>query len=144
MGNAALYEGWASTPIVLSEIRFDRQRLIASNCAPFKDRVRPIPAIGVRTDEWPLPEVQQPASAVTGERTGALGAIRAARRSISSSGVRSGENAQHTVAHLGLNLGDGFGTDAPRFMKAHAACAIGLENAVDHNAVEVHVRIELS
>ncbi len=34
------------------------------------------------------------------------------------------------------------GTDAPGFMKAHAACAIGLENAVEHNAVEVHVGIE--
>ena len=41
MGNPALYEGCASTPIVLTEIRCDRQRLIASNCALFKDRVRP-------------------------------------------------------------------------------------------------------
>jgi len=54
----------------------------------------------------------------------------------------AGENAQQTVAHLGLNLGDGFGTDAPGFMKAHAACAIGLENAVDHDAVEMDVGIE--
>jgi hypothetical protein len=54
----------------------------------------------------------------------------------------TGENAQQTVAHLGLNLGDGFGTDAPGFMKAHAACASGLENAVDHNAVEMDVGIE--
>ena len=54
----------------------------------------------------------------------------------------TGENAQQTVSHLGLNLGDGFGTDASGFMKAHAACAIGLENAVDHNAVEMDVGIE--
>jgi len=54
----------------------------------------------------------------------------------------AGENAQQTLAHLGLNVGDGFGTDAPRFMKAHAACAIGLENAVDHDAVEMDVGIE--
>jgi len=47
------------------------------------------------------------------------------------------------VAQLSLNPGNGFGTDAPRFMKAHAACAIGLENAVDHNAVEMDVGIEL-
>ena len=39
----------------------------------------------------------------------------------------AGENAQQTVAHLGLNLGDDFWTDTPRLMKAHAACAIGLE-----------------
>ena len=51
-------------------------------------------------------------------------------------------NAQQAVAHLGLNLGDGFGTDAPGFMKAHAACAIGLENAIDHNAMEMDVGIE--
>ena len=54
----------------------------------------------------------------------------------------AGENAQQTVAHLGLNLGDGFGTDAPGFVKAHAACAIGLENPLDHDAVEVDVGIE--
>jgi len=48
----------------------------------------------------------------------------------------AGENAQQTAAHLGLNLGDGFGTDAPGFMNAHAACAIGLENPLDHNAVK--------
>jgi hypothetical protein len=35
---------------------------------------------------------------------------------------------------LGLNLGDGCGTDAPGFMKAHAACAIGLENEVSVQA----------
>ena len=54
----------------------------------------------------------------------------------------AGENAQQTVAHLGLNLGDDFWTDAPRLTKAHAACAIGLENAVDHDAVEMDVGIE--
>jgi hypothetical protein len=54
----------------------------------------------------------------------------------------TGENAQQTVSHLGLNLGDGFGTDAPGFMKAHAACAIGLENPLDHDAVEMDVGIE--
>ena len=40
----------------------------------------------------------------------------------------AGENAQQTVAHLGLNLGGGCRTDAPGFMKAHAACAIGLKS----------------
>jgi hypothetical protein len=40
----------------------------------------------------------------------------------------AGENAQQPVAHLGLNIGDGCGTDAPGFMKAHAARAIDLEN----------------
>jgi hypothetical protein len=43
---------------------------------------------------------------------------------------------------LGLNLGDGCGTDAPGFVKVRTACAIGLENTVDHDAVEVHVGIE--
>jgi hypothetical protein len=54
----------------------------------------------------------------------------------------AGENAQQTMAHLGLNLGDGCRTDAPSFMKAHAAWAIGLENPLDHDAVEVHVGTE--
>ena len=31
------------------------------------------------------------------------------------------------MAHLGLNLGDGFGTDASGFVKVRAACTIGLE-----------------
>lgn len=46
------------------------------------------------------------------------------------------------MAHLGLNLGDGFGTDAPCFMKAHAACAVCLENALDHDAAEMDVGME--
>ncbi len=54
----------------------------------------------------------------------------------------AGENAQRMVAHLGLNLGDGFGTDAPGFMKAHAARAVGLENPLDYDAVEMDVGIE--
>ncbi len=54
----------------------------------------------------------------------------------------AGENALQAVAHLGLNLADGCGTDAPGFVKVRPACAIGLENAVDHDAVEVHVGIE--
>jgi hypothetical protein len=37
----------------------------------------------------------------------------------------TGESAQQTVSHLGLKFGDDFGTDAPRLMKARAACAIG-------------------
>jgi hypothetical protein len=46
----------------------------------------------------------------------------------------TGENAQQAVSHLGLNLGDGRGTDGPGFMKAHAACAIGLENKISVEA----------
>jgi hypothetical protein len=49
----------------------------------------------------------------------------------------AGENAQQTVAHLGiLNRGDGRGTDAPGFVNARTACVIDLENVVHHDAVE--------
>ena len=43
---------------------------------------------------------------------------------------------------MGLNLGDGCVTDTPGLIKAHAACAIGLENPLDHDAVEMDVGIE--
>jgi hypothetical protein len=46
------------------------------------------------------------------------------------------------VAHLRLNRGDGFRTDATGFVKVRTACAISLQNAVDHDAVDVHVGIE--
>ncbi len=39
-----------------------------------------------------------------------------------------GERPQETDAHLGLNAGDGFGTDAPGFVKACAACGFSLDN----------------
>jgi hypothetical protein len=42
----------------------------------------------------------------------------------------AGDNARQTVAHLGLNRGDGCGTDAAGFVKVRTACAIGVEKKV--------------
>ena len=55
-----------------------------------------------------------------------------------------GSRTQNTPTHLGLDFGDGFGTDAPGFVKARAARAIGLEDPLDDHAVEVYMGIEQS
>jgi hypothetical protein len=53
-----------------------------------------------------------------------------------------GANAQKAVTHLGLDLRDSCRTDAAGFVSVRTACAIGLENTVDHDTVEVDVGIE--
>jgi hypothetical protein len=55
-----------------------------------------------------------------------------------------GSRTQQTPAHLGLDFGDGFGTDAAGFVKAGPARAISLEDPLDDHTVQMHVGIEQS
>lgn len=56
---------------------------------------------------------------------------RASPRPLRARAGRGGQPTQQAAAQRHLNLRNDFWTDAPGFVKAHAACAIGLEHAVD-------------
>jgi hypothetical protein len=53
-----------------------------------------------------------------------------------------GSRPQETGADLGLNVGDGFGTDTAGRVKTHVPFGSGPADPLDDDAVEMHMGIE--